>query len=368
MAKKDYYETLGVSKEASAAEIKSAFRKKAKKYHPDVNKEKSAEGKFKEAQEAYSVLSDDQKKGQYDQFGHDAFNGAQGGGAGFGGFDTSGVDFGDIFGDMFGGGGFGGGSSQNRPRKGHDKLLRMNLSFEDAAFGLKKTIKVDVIEDCEDCGGVGGHDSKTCPHCHGSGSVTREQQSIFGTYLTKATCPHCHGKGKVYKETCKTCHGKGKEEILKDIKVTIPAGVDTGNQLRIPGKGDAGANGGPNGDLYLEFAVNKHEIFTRDGIDVYLELPITIADAVLGNKVDVPTLHGKVRLTIPAGSQSEDKHRLKGKGIEGIHSRRKGDMFVVLKIVTPKKVSKDQRKLYEKIKSTEATDDSIFKTIKRHLK
>jgi len=364
-AKKDYYETLGVNKSATEQEIKSAFRKQAKKYHPDINKEAGAEKKFKSAQEAYAILSDQQKKSQYDQYGHDAFQNNGAGAGGFSGFDASGFDFSAVFGDIFGGSSRRG--SEERPRKGHDKLVRMDLSFDEAAFGLKKTVKIEVVRTCDECGGIGGHNTKTCEHCHGSGSITREQQSIFGNFLSKSTCPYCHGKGKTYKNTCSKCNGKGKVNEIKEIKVTVPPGVDTGNQLRVPEKGDAGSNGGPNGDLYLEFKVKKHEIFTRDGKDIYLDLPITVTDAALGNKIEVPTLYGKIKLTIPVGSQSLDKHRIKGKGIEGIHSRRKGDMYVILKIQTPTKLSKEQKKIFEALKKTDLKSGNIFNKIKRHL-
>lgn len=372
MAKKDYYDTLGVSKSSTEAEIKSAFRKQAKKYHPDINKEASAEVKFKEAQEAYSVLSDKKKKAQYDQFGHDAYK--QAGSAGAGGFsgfqgNADSFDFSDIFSDIFGSS-FNGqrsSSNPNQARKGQDKLLKINLSFEEAAFGLKKSISINVVEKCAACNGIGGYNTKTCDHCHGSGTVTREQQSLFGTYLTKAVCPHCHGKGKSYKDTCSKCNGKGLVEKIKSIKITIPAGVDTGNQLRVPGKGDAGKNGGPDGDLYIEFNVKEHKYFIRDENDIYLELPITVSDATLGTKIEVPTLYGKVKLTIPAGTQHGTKHRLKQKGIESVNSRRKGDMFVIIKIIIPTKLNKQQKKMFEELSKTDLKSASIFSKFKSFL-
>jgi len=369
MAKKDYYDILGVSKNASDAEIKSAFRKQAKKYHPDVNKEPDAETKFKEAQEAYATLSDKQKKSQYDQFGHDAYKQAGGQGGGFSGFQNAqGFDFSDIFSDIFGGGGFQQSTRDpNAPRKGRDKLLKVNLTFEEAAFGLKKSITIDVTEKCGNCNGVGGHNTKTCEHCHGSGTITREQQSLFGTYLTKSTCPYCHGKGKTYKDICNTCGGSGTVTKEKTIKVTIPAGVDTGNQLRIPGKGDAGKNGGSNGDLYLEFYVKEHKIFQREGNDIYLELPITISEAALGAKIEVPTLYGKVKLTIPSGTQHGTKHRLKQKGIESVNTKRKGDMYVIIKIIIPDKLTKQQKKLFEELEKTDLKKESIFSKLKNFM-
>lgn len=367
MNKRDYYEVLGVSKSASQDEIKSAFRKLAKKYHPDVSKEPDAAEKFKEAQEAYAVLSDDAKRRQYDQFGHAAFDNN---GMGGGGFDFSGFDFSDIFGDIFGSGfGFGGGrsSSQTRKSKGRDSVMRINLTFEEAVFGCKKTLNLDVTEDCDGCSGTGGHGEKTCPTCHGSGQVTSEQRTLLGTFMTRTTCSNCQGKGKVFDENCSKCRGTGRIRKNKDIEVKIPAGVDTGNQLRLAGKGEAGYNGGPNGDLYLEFNVKSHPLFERDGNDIYLNLPLTIVDAVLGCKKDIPTLYGSVKLTIPDGSQTGDKHRLKGKGVEDVQTGRKGDMYVILNVITPTKLSKDQKKIFEQLSKTNLEDSSEFKKYKEYL-
>lgn len=368
MNKKDYYEVLGVDKSASETEIKSAFRKLAKKYHPDVNKEPDAAEKFKEAQEAYAVLSDETKRRQYDQYGHAAFDQMNGGA----GFDFSDFDFGDIFDGLFGGGfggfGFGGSrrGSQNRARKGADKLMRINLSFEEAAFGTKKSINLDINEKCSECDGKGGKGEKKCPTCHGAGTVTTEQRTILGAFMTKSTCPNCGGKGVSYDTTCSKCRGKGMIRKNTEIEVKIPAGVDTGNQLRLAGKGDAGINGGPNGDLYLEFQVKEHPLFIRDENDIYLELPITITDAVLGCKKDIPTLYGSVKLVIPAGSQSGDKHRIKGKGIEDLHSGSKGNMYVVLKVVIPSKLDRGQKKLFEELSKTNL-ETSEFKKIKEYI-
>lgn len=367
MNKRDYYEILGVSKNASDSEIKSAFRKLAKLYHPDVSKEDKAEEKFKEAQEAYAVLSDPEKRRQYDQFGHQAFEGAGGSG-----FDFSGFDFSDIFGEMFGGGfgDFFGGNARggNRPTKGRDKLLRINISFEDAVFGTKKTINTEVIEDCADCSGKGGFGEQTCTDCHGSGNMTTEQRTMFGTFMTRTTCSKCSGTGNTYERDCSTCRGNGKISRKKDLEVTIPAGIDTGNQLRLSGKGDAGSNGGPNGDLYLEFVVNKHPIFMRENDDIYLDLPVTIPDAALGTKIEIPTLYGNVKLTIPEGSQSGDRHRLKGKGVENVQTGRKGDMYVVINVVIPKKLSREQKKLFDQLGKTKLDDTNEFKEFKKYLK
>ena len=365
MNKRDYYEVLGVSKNATDAEIKSAFRTLAKKYHPDVSKEPDAAEKFKEAQEAYAVLSDAEKRRQYDQYGHAAFD-QMGGGAG--GFDFSGFDFSDIFGDLFGSGfGFGGGRSSTRARQGQDTLLRMDLTFEEAVFGCKKEVELNIQENCDACHGKGGFDEETCSTCHGSGQMTSEQRTLFGTFMTKTTCTTCGGKGRTYKTKCSTCKGTGKVRTHKVKEVKIPAGVDTGNRLRLAGAGEAGYNGGPNGDVYIEFRVKQHPLYERDGNDIYLKLPITITDAVLGTKKDVPTLYGTVKLAIPAGSSTGDKHRLKGKGIEDVQTGRKGDMYVVLDIHIPKKISKEQKKLFEELSHTTLDDSSDFEQIEKYL-
>lgn len=368
MNKRDYYEVLGVDKNASEADIKSAFRKLAKKYHPDVSTEPDAAEKFKEAQEAYAVLSDADKRRQYDQYGHAAFDSMNGGGAG--GFDFSGFDFSDIFGDIFGSGfGFGGGrsSSSNRPRKGADSLIRMNLTFEEAVFGCKKTINVNVSEECSECHGKGGHNEKTCPDCHGTGQQTIEQRTMFGTFASRTTCSTCHGKGKIYESKCSSCRGTGKINKNKDIELKVPAGVDTGNRLRLSGKGEAGINGGPNGDIYVEFSVREHPLFEREEDDIYLTLPITITEAVLGTKKDIPTLYGTIKLTIPAGSSTNDKHRIKGKGVEDVQTGRKGDMYVVLDVHIPKKLSRDQKKLFEQLSKTTLDDSDKFRKVEKYL-
>lgn len=365
MNKRDYYEVLGVSKTATDAEIKSAFRGLAKKYHPDVSKEPDAAEKFKEAQEAYAVLSDAEKRKQYDQFGHAAFD-QMGGGAG--GFDFSGFDFSDIFGDLFGSSfGFGGGKSSSRARQGQDMLLRMDLTFEEAVFGCKKEVELNIQDTCDACHGKGGFDEQTCTTCHGSGQVTAEQRTLFGTFMTKTTCSTCGGKGKTYKTQCSNCKGTGRVRTHKVKEVKIPAGVDTGNRLRLAGAGEAGSNGGPNGDVYIEFRVKEHPLYERDGNDIYLKLPITITDAVLGCKKEVPTLYGTVKLAIPAGSSTNDKHRLKGKGIEDVQTGRKGDMYIILDIHVPKKLSKEQKKLFEELSHTTLDDSSDFDKIKKYL-
>lgn len=372
MSKRDYYEILGVSKDADDKEIKSAFRRLAKKYHPDVSKEPDAAEKFKEAQEAYAVLSDPDKRSKYDKYGHAAFDQMNGGA----GFDFSDFDFSDIFSDLFGssfGGGFSGfssfggrGSSSSKSRRGSDRLMRVDLSFEDAVFGCKKVINLDVYEECSECNGKGGKGEKKCSTCHGNGTVTREQSTLFGTFMTRTTCPDCNGKGKVYDSTCSKCRGTGRVKQNKDLEVKIPAGVDTGNQLRLSGKGDSGSNGGANGDLYLEFRVKDHPLYEREGNDIYLELPITITDAVLGCKKEIPTLYGNVKLTIPEGANTGDKHRLKEKGVEDLHSGKKGNMYVIINVVIPEKIDRKQKKLFEELRETNLKT-SEFKKIDDYL-
>lgn len=366
--KRDYYEVLGVSKNASKDEIKSAFRKLAKKYHPDISKEENAEEKFKEVQEAYSVLSDDNKRQRYDQFGHAGVNGPGAGsgfgGAGFGGagfgFDAS--DLGDIFDDLFGGGfGFGGSSSRtrSRARKGSDILMQVELSFEEAVFGCEKDFDLDVVSECDKCSGKGGFGEETCKRCHGSGTITSEQRTILGSFMTKTTCPECDGKGKTYKEVCSKCKGRGQVKSRKTITVNVPSGIDNGERLRVPSRGHAGENGGPAGDLYLEFHIKEHKFYERDGLDIYLEVPINMAEAVLGCKKEIPTIYGNVKLTIPGGTDSGDKQRLKGKGIKDSSRRRTGDMYVIFKVITPKKLSRDQKKLFESLSKTDLDDSEI---------
>lgn len=375
MNKRDYYEVLGVQKGASQDEIKRAFRKLAKKYHPDVSKEPDAEEKFKEAQEAYAVLSDDAKRAQYDQYGHAAFEGMNGGA----GFDFSDFDFSDIFDSIFGAGAggsfsnfgsfgnFGGRrKTRNGARDGNDMLMRIKLSFDEAVFGTKKDIKVDVNEKCDKCHGKGGHGSHTCKTCHGKGVVTQEQHTILGSFMTQSTCPECRGKGTSFDKVCSDCHGKGVVRKNKNISVKIPAGVDSGSRLRLAGKGDAGINGGADGDLYLEFIVKEHPLFIRDDYDIYLELPITITDAVLGCKKDIPTLYGNVKLNIPAGSNSGDKLRIKDKGVVHVNSSVKGDMYIILKVCIPKKIDKKQRKMFEELSSTNLKT-SDFKLVESYL-
>lgn len=371
MNKRDYYEVLGVSKTATDAEIKSAFRKLAKKYHPDVSKEENAAEKFKEVQEAYAVLSDPEKRKKYDQFGHSAFQNTGGGAGGFQGFD--GFDFGDmgdIFDDILGGFGFSSNSrrSANGPRKGNDVLYRMTISFDEAVHGCEKDINLDTVDNCPNCHGEGGFNSKTCPECRGSGTITSEQRTMFGSFLSKTTCPECHGTGNIFEKKCPDCNGKGKIRKNKTITVTVPAGIDNGNRLRLTGKGEAGENGGRNGDLYLEFTVKDHDFYKRNEDDIYIDLPLTITEAVLGCTKEVPTIYGNVELTIPSGTQSLDKLRLRGKGIENVNTRRKGDMYAVVKVIMPEKLTKEQKSLFESLANTELDNSTVIKKYKKFLK
>lgn len=379
MAKRDYYDVLGVDKSASEAEIKSAFRKLAKKYHPDINKEADAADKFKEVQEAYDVLGDESKRKTYDQFGHAAFDGGAAGGnpsgnyGGFSGFDTSGfgfddIDLGDILNAAFGGGFGGRRKTSNKPQKGEDVLYRMKISFKDAVFGSKKEITLDLTDECETCNGKGGFNEKTCSKCHGSGKITREQSSLFGSFMTQTTCDECFGRGKTFERKCTDCKGTGYVTSRKTITVTIPKGVDTGTQIRIKGKGEAGINGGPNGDIFVEFIVEKDALFEREGYDIYLTLPINIADAVLGSEKDVPILDGTIKLTIPAGSQNGDKLRVKGKGVPYLNSTKVGDLYIILNVVIPTKIDKKQKKLFEELRDSELENNDIFKKFKKYFK
>lgn len=373
MNKKDYYEVLGVSKNATDEEIKRAFRKLAKTYHPD-NKQTGNEEKFKEVGEAYAILSDPTKKRQYDQFGHQAFT--NNGGANYSGFSAEDIDLGDIFSDIFGGGfngfssfsGFGGGAkSSKRPRKGEDSLVGVVLNFEEAVFGCKKTITLDLNEKCSKCHGAGGFKETTCKTCGGTGRIISEQRSLFGVFQTQTTCNVCNGSGNTYKETCTECNGLGNVRKRKDIEVSIPEGIDTGYQLRISGKGSAGQNGGPNGDIYLEFKVKDHELFERDEEDIYLHVPLTITEAILGCRKEIPTLTGNVILEVKAGTQAGEKVKLKGKGIKKINSLGKGNMYVIFNVIIPSKLTMTQKRLIKELAETNLEDASEFKAFKKHL-
>lgn len=366
--KRDYYEVLGVSKSASKDEIKSAFRKKAKQYHPDLNKDdSSAADKFKEVQEAYSVLSDDDKRRMYDQYGHAGVSSGAGasGYSNFGGFGASDFDFGDIFDSFFGGSGFGfgGGSSSSsrgsRARRGSDVLMRVHLDFDDAVFGCNKKINVDVVEECDECDGKGGHGEEKCSTCHGSGTITTEQHTILGSFLSKTTCPDCGGAGKTFKRKCSNCKGTGKVRKNKNLTINIPAGINTGDRLRVSGKGNPGSSGGENGDLYLEFVVDEHDVYIRQDDDIYVEVPLSLTDALLGCKKEIPTLYGNVKINIAPGTNSGDKQRLRGKGVDNKYHNNKGDMYVVFKVYTPKKLTREQKSLIDKLSNTEMDTPEI---------
>ena len=351
MAKRDYYEILGISKDADEKEIKSAFRKLAKQYHPDLNPDdKDAEAKFKEVNEAYEILSDPERKAKYDQFGHAAFDQSNGfgGGAGFN-------DFGDIFGDIFGdffGGGFSGSTRTQRtgPKAGSDLKIKLDITFEEAAFGTKKEIKINRIEKCHVCEGTGakkGTSKKTCPTCQGSGSIRTVQRTPFGQFASTKICSTCSGTGEVVEEPCTSCSGSGKERKTRKLSINIPAGVDTGSVIPLRGEGNHGERGGPAGDLYVYINVNPHEIFERDGNDVWCEIPITFAKATLGGSIEVPTIEGKVKYDVPEGTPTGTVFRLKNKGIKNLRGAGKGDQYVRVKIEVPKKLSEKQRNILE---------------------
>lgn len=365
MAKRDYYEVLGVSKDASESEIKSAFRKLAKKYHPDVSKEPNAAEKFKEAQEAYAVLSDAQRRKQYDNYGHAGFDNN----AGTGGFDYSNFDFSDIFEQAFGGGfssfdfsDFGFGSSKRkRAKRGADSLYTMDISFEEAVYGAEKEIFLEIKEKCDECKGKGGLGEETCPNCNGRGTIRQQTNSFFGAFIGESTCPECAGRGYVYEEKCGKCRARGYVRKEKKIKVTIPAGVDTGNQIRISGKGEPGTNGGPNGDLYIEFNVKKHLLYKREGNDLYIDLPVTITDLALGNIKRVKTLDGYIDLKIHSGSQPNEVLKVKNKGVVDPNTGRNGNLFIILKLIIPSKLTKEQKKIFEELKETNLEKQEEFK-------
>lgn len=340
----EYYDRLGVSKDASQDEIKRAYRKMSKKYHPDINKEPGAEEKYKEVQEAYETLSDDQKRAAYDQYGPDGANGF-GGQGGFGGFD-GGAGFGgfeDIFSSFFGGGAT---RNPNAPRQGDDLQYRVNLSFEEAIFGAEKEVHYNREATCKTCSGSGakpGTSPVTCGRCHGQGVINVDTQTPLGMMRRQVTCDVCHGTGQEIKEPCQTCHGTGHEKQSHKVSVKIPAGVETGQQIRLAGQGEAGFNGGPYGDLFVIINVNPSDKFTRDGSTIYYTLNISFFQAALGDTVEVPTVHGNVEMTIPAGTQTGKTFRLKGKGAPRLRGGSQGDQHVTVKIVTPTKLNDAQK-------------------------
>lgn len=367
---RDYYEVLGVSKSASEDEIKKAYRSLAKKYHPDVSTEENAAEKFKEVQKAYDCLSDPAKRENYDRFGTEdpnqfgGFGGASGfNGAGFGGFE-------DIFSSFFGGGRTR--SNPNAPQKGSDIRTKVELTFEEAAFGVKKAMNLTRYEECTSCGGTGAYsknDISTCSRCHGTGRVIMEQQTILGRMQTETTCPDCRGKGKKITKHCEHCHGEGRIKKTSKINVTIPAGIDNEQTLRLGGQGEAGINGGPKGDLFITVFVKPHDVFERDGNDIYLELPITFSQAALGTTIEVKTLHGRVSLKIPSGTQSNTKFKMAGKGIDNATTGRQGHQYVIAKVITPTNLTGEQKDLFNKLSKTDETaGNKFFDRIKKFFK
>ncbi|TPR40725.1 molecular chaperone DnaJ [Apilactobacillus micheneri] len=356
MAEKDYYGLLGISKDASQDDIKHAYRKMSKKYHPDINKAPGAEKKFKEINEAYEVLSDPQKRQNYDQFGSadgpagGGFGGAGGSGGGFGGFGgfggTGGGGFDDIFSQFFGGGGQRARRDPNAPKPGRDLQYQMSIKFEDAIFGKKTTIKYNRQAQCNTCKGSGakpGTKPETCHNCSGSGYVISVQNTPLGRMQTQHPCPVCNGTGKEIKEKCPTCGGSGHKQESHEVEVNIPAGVDDGQQMRLQNQGEAGTNGGPYGDLFIIFQVKPSKDFERHGYNLDYNQPISFVQATLGSEIDVKTVYGDVKLNIPAGTQSGTTFRLRGKGVQRLNSSSKGDQLVHVKIDTPKSLNRDQK-------------------------
>ena len=349
-SKRDYYEVLGVPKDADDAALKKAYRVLAKKYHPDANPgDKEAEAKFKEASEAYSVLSDPEKRRQYDQFGHAAFDGGAGGAGGFGGFDFSGADMGDIFGDIFGDF-FGGGRSRGRsngPMRGANLRTGVRITFEEAVFGCQKEIELNLKDECPKCHGTGakpGTSPVTCPKCNGKGKIVYTQQSFFGQVQNVQTCPDCQGSGKIIKEKCPDCYGSGYISSRKKIQVTIPAGIDNGQSIRIAGKGEPGINGGDRGDLLVEVTVSKHPIFKRQETTIFSTVPISFVTAALGGPIRIKTVDGEVEYEVKAGTQTDTKVRLKGKGVPSLRNRNiRGDHFVTLVVQVPERLNEAQK-------------------------
>jgi len=364
--KRDYYEVLGVSKGASDDEIKKAHRKLAKKYHPDLNRDNpEAAEKFKELNEAYEVLSDKDKRAKYDQFGFAGvdpnYGAGQGGfGGGFGGFDMG--DLGDIFGSFFGGG-FGGSSSRSRrnaPQRGETLQQRIMLSFEEAAFGCEKEITINRTESCDECGGTGaekGTSVETCSNCHGSGVVMQTQRTPLGMFQTQGACPNCRGTGKIIRKPCKKCGGTGKMRKSRTLKVNIPAGIDDGQSIQLRGQGNAGVNGGPSGDVIVTISIRPHPLFTRDGNNVICEIPISFPQAALGDTLQVPTIDGKVEYTIPEGTQTGTVFRLRGKGIQNVNGRGRGDQYVRVNIEVPTHLTYHQKHLLRDFEAS-TTDEN----------
>lgn len=362
--KRDYYEVLGVERGASEDAIKKAYRTLAKKYHPDMNPgDKEAEQKFKEINEAYAVLTDPEKRSRYDQYGHEGIDPSMGGGFGdFGGF--GGFDFSDILNSFFGGSQTGS-ARRNAPQRGEDIHFRMTISFEEAAFGCKKEITFSRIERCGECGATGaakGTSPETCPTCRGTGTVKVTQRTALGIFQSSRSCDDCHGTGKIIKTPCSNCNGKGYVKVNKKLSVTIPAGIDDGERVGLPGQGNDGRNGGPSGDLVLVITVRPHMIFEREGYDIYCDVPITFVEAALGAEIDIPTLEGKIKYTIPEGTQTGTKFTLRGKGIQHIHSTKRGDLIFSVTVEVPKNLSEQQKELLCKFAETCCPANNTKKT------
>ena len=354
--KRDYYEVLGVEKGASEDDIKKAYRKLAKQYHPDLHPgDKDAEAKFKEVGEAYEILSDADKRAKYDQFGHAAFDPASGfggaGGAGFGGFgDIINDIFGGGFGDIFGGGGRQ--ANPNAPQRGESIRVSLTIEFEDAAFGCTREINVPRIEDCDTCHGTGcaeGTTPEICSNCHGSGVVRTQTRTPFGVMSSQANCPNCGGRGKIIHQPCSKCNGKGKVRRQKKVSVNIPAGIDDGQTVSLRGQGNSGVNGGPAGDLLIVVTVHSHPIFEREGVSVLMTMPISFTQAALGAEIEVPTLDGKVKYDLPEGTQTGTVFRLRGKGIPYLRGGGRGDQYVTVEVQTPKSLSSEQKDLLRQL-------------------
>ena len=370
--KRDYYEVLGVDKNADEATIKKAYRTLAKKYHPDMNPgDKEAEAKFKEVNEAYDVLSDPDKKAKYDQYGHAAFDPSAGGGAGFGGFgDFGGFDINDIFSSFFGGAS-GGSTRRNGPVRGDDITVRLTISFEESVFGCKKEVSYNKIQKCADCSGPGaakGTSPKTCSACGGSGQVRVQQRTPFGIMQTQKTCDACHGTGKIIENKCPNCRGTGFVRVPKKLEVNIPAGIDDGQQLSLRYQGSDGMNGGNAGDLNIIISVRPHSVFERDGDDLYCEVPITYAEATLGAEIEIPTLEGSMKYTIPEGTQTGTVFTLRNKGVTRVNSKVRGNLYITVVVEVPKNLTSEQKNLLEKFaascgESNYSKRTSFFKRI-----
>lgn len=380
MAEKDYYRILGVEKNASQEDIKRAYKNLAKKFHPDVSKENNAEEKFKEVQEAFTVLGDNEKKQQYDQYGtgFEGFKGFSGFGPGFGGFDFRSGDFGfeDIFSnlDEIFGGAFTGAKRKSRsPRRGFDLEYQINLAFEDAVFGAEKEISINRIEKCSECSGSGSKDSKkeTCRTCSGRGVIQNIKRTMFGVFSTQTTCSKCRGEGAITSNPCSECKGEGRKKVKAKIKVKIPEGIDSGNTIRLSGQGNAGDTGAEPGDLFITVNAEQSEIFKRDGTDVYSEIPLTFSEAAIGTEIELPTLRGKGTLKIPEGTQTETIFKLKNQGIKDLRFNSYGDHFVKAVLQTPKDLSRHQKELFEELAKFDATKEkrnNFFDKIKKKFK